>query len=117
MECWPRGVDVTKKDAKQFPGWPVTVDQQDNYARVAYGYLPELVFEGIDEPIVQVIDQADGKVVYTIGVNTKTFRPKVFEAGKYTIIAGDQRDKQKVFKDVETCKNNKKTINVFFGLN
>lgn len=25
FECWPRFVDVTKPDAKQFPGWPVTV--------------------------------------------------------------------------------------------
>ena len=114
MECWPRGVDVTKKDAKQFPGWPVTIDQQDNYARKAYGYLPELVFKGIDDVVVQVIDQRDGEVVYTVGVNTKTFRPKVFKAGKYTVIAGNQRDKQKVFKDVAAAKNNKKTIDVEF---
>ena len=25
FECWPRFADVTKSDAKQFPGWPVTV--------------------------------------------------------------------------------------------
>ncbi|MGL4400134.1 MAG: hypothetical protein ACRCXD_09725, partial [Luteolibacter sp.] len=25
FECWPRHADVTKPDAKQFPGWPVTV--------------------------------------------------------------------------------------------
>jgi hypothetical protein len=25
FECWPRYADVTKPDAKQFPGWPVTV--------------------------------------------------------------------------------------------
>lgn len=25
FECWPRFTDVTKPDAKQFPGWPVTV--------------------------------------------------------------------------------------------
>jgi hypothetical protein len=25
FECWPRFADVTKPDAKQFPGWPVTV--------------------------------------------------------------------------------------------
>jgi len=114
MECWPRGVDVTKKDAKQFPGWPVTIDQQDNYAREAYGYLPKLVFKGIDDVVVQIIDQGDGEVVYTVGVNTKTFRPKVFKAGKYTVIAGNQRDKQKVFKDVVVVKNNKKTIDVEF---
>ncbi len=25
FECWPRFEDVTKPDAKQFPGWPITV--------------------------------------------------------------------------------------------
>jgi hypothetical protein len=25
FECWPRFEDVTKPDAKQFPGWPVSV--------------------------------------------------------------------------------------------
>lgn len=25
FECWPRGEDVSKSDAKQFTGWPVTV--------------------------------------------------------------------------------------------
>ena len=25
MECWPRFVDVSKSDAEQFPGWPVTI--------------------------------------------------------------------------------------------
>ena len=25
FECWPRYADVSKPDAKQFPGWPVTV--------------------------------------------------------------------------------------------
>ncbi len=26
FECWPRDVDVSRADAAQFPGWPVTVD-------------------------------------------------------------------------------------------
>lgn len=28
FECWPRDVDVTQPDAKQFPGWPKTVDPE-----------------------------------------------------------------------------------------
>ncbi|TWT33557.1 hypothetical protein KOR34_33890 [Posidoniimonas corsicana] len=26
FECWPRGADVTAPDARQFVGWPITVD-------------------------------------------------------------------------------------------
>jgi hypothetical protein len=25
FECWPRFTDVTQPDARQFPGWPVTL--------------------------------------------------------------------------------------------
>ena len=25
FECWPRFTDVSRPDARQFPGWPVTV--------------------------------------------------------------------------------------------
>jgi len=26
FECWPRYIDVTKKDAEQFEGWPMTIN-------------------------------------------------------------------------------------------
>lgn len=29
FECWPRYVDVTKEDAEQFEGWPITVPMGD----------------------------------------------------------------------------------------
>ncbi len=29
MECWPRFVDVSDPDAKQFTGWPVTIHQKE----------------------------------------------------------------------------------------
>jgi len=25
FECWPRNVDVTQPEAKQFTGWPLTI--------------------------------------------------------------------------------------------
>ncbi|MGI9551683.1 MAG: hypothetical protein ACR2MT_10815, partial [Aurantibacter sp.] len=29
FECWPRYVDVTKEDAEQFEGWPITVSMDE----------------------------------------------------------------------------------------
>lgn len=26
FECWPRDTDITQPDARQFPGWPITID-------------------------------------------------------------------------------------------
>jgi hypothetical protein len=38
---------------------------------------------------VQVIDEADAAVVYTLRINGQQFRPKVFAAGRYTVKVSD----------------------------
>ena len=111
IECWPRGVDVTKKDAKQFPGWPVTIDQQDNYARKAAAWLPKVKVKGTNDPVVQVIDQKDNSVVYTLRIKGNEFKPKVFREGKYTLIVGEGKNK-KTCKDLEAKKSNRNEITV-----
>jgi hypothetical protein len=90
MECWPRGVDVTKKDAKQFPGWPVTVDQLDNFGKKAVAYLPTIVVKGQTDPVIQVIDESNAEIVYTLRIKGNTFKPKVFRNGNYTIKVSSQ---------------------------
>ena len=60
IECWPRHVDVTKPDAKQHPGWPITVNQFDNYQREAIAWLPKLQISGSENPVVQVVDELTG---------------------------------------------------------
>lgn len=103
MECWPRFVDVTKPDAKQYAGWPVTIQQEDNYGRRGLYWLPELKIEGEADPVVQVIDEAGrgrmDEVVYTLRINGRSFRPKVFHTGQYTIQVGEHGGK-KVFEHV-----------------
>lgn len=101
MECWPRNVDITDPKSKMYSGWPKTVKQVDNYGRKAVAYLPTLKISGMDNPIVQVIDQTDGTPVYTLRIQGTEFRPKVFKEGKYTIIVGDQDKKSKKLTDVK----------------
>jgi len=91
LECWPRNTDVTGPANKQYPGWPVTIGQEDNYARKAAAYLPTLEISGRPNPVVQVIDEAGGEVVYTLRINGKSYRPKVFKKGTYTIKVGEGR--------------------------
>lgn len=89
VECWPRDVDVTRPGAKQFPGWPVTIDQEDNYGRAPIAYLPTLDVQGRADPVVQVIDETSGEIVSTLRINGTTWRPKVFREGTYTIRVGE----------------------------
>ena len=100
MECCPRGVDVSKPDAKQFPGWPITIKQEDNYGRKAVAYLPTIKVNGKANPVVQVINEETKDVVYTIRIKGNAWRPKVFSKSLHTIKIGEGDD-VKVFKHIK----------------
>jgi hypothetical protein len=89
MECWPRFADPDDPDHKQYDGWPKTIKQTDNYARTAVAYLPTIKVEGLTDPVVQVIDQSNAEIVYTLRIKGSSVRPKVFKHGYYTIRVGD----------------------------
>lgn len=100
FECWPRNEDVTRADAKQFAGFPVTVNQLDNYAREAKAWLPTLKFTNARDPIVQIVSEATGEIVYTLRIKGDTFAPQVFAPGKYKIRVGSLIAGEKVFPGV-----------------
>lgn len=91
FECWPRFSDVTEGDKAQFPGWPIQVAFADNDGRRPAAWLPELVFEGVDNPVVQVLEETTGSILYTIRVKGNQFRPHVFAPGQYTVKVGRDR--------------------------
>lgn len=90
MECWRLLVDVDDPvPGDQFPGWPRTIDLEDNYGRAAVGYLPTLEVEGIARPVVQVIEEGSGETVYTLRAGGGRFRAKVFAPGSYTVVVSE----------------------------
>jgi len=91
FECWPRYADLSKGDAAQFPGWPVSFAMEENDGRAVYGYLPELVVTDARDAVVQVISEKDGDILYTRRIRGDRFRPPVFAAGSYTVKAGRDR--------------------------
>ncbi len=90
FEAWPRFADVDEGDAAMYPGWPITVNMEDNDGRQVHGYLPELTFEQ-PNPVVQVLREDDGEILYTMRVTGDRFRPRVYAAGNYTVRAGTGR--------------------------
>jgi hypothetical protein len=91
FECWPRFSDVTKGDQQQFPGWPITVAMDANDGRKITGWLPELVFEGAVDPVVQVIEQTSGEILYTARIKGNRFQPRVYSSGAHTVKIGSDR--------------------------
>jgi hypothetical protein len=91
FECWPRFADARAGRKGQFPGWPVTANMDDNDGRIATGWLPELRFARGERPVVQVIEQATGEILYTVRAPGGRFRPPVFGGGRFLIKAGADR--------------------------
>ena len=61
----------------------------DNYGRKAVAYLPEIIVEGITDPVIQVIRELDNEIVYTLRITGNTFKPKVFSTGTFTVIVSE----------------------------
>ncbi len=103
MECWPRFVDPRRSGAGQYEGWPMTIRQTDNYARDAVAYLPTIKVSGMRDPVLQIINERNGRVVYTLRIEGKTWRPKVFEPGAYTIKVGEPgTDEMETLRSVQS---------------
>ncbi len=88
FECWPRFSDAKKGDQEQFPGWPITVSMDANDGRKTTGWLPEFIFQGTNDPVVQVIEQASGEILYTVRVQGNRFQPRVYSSGLHRIKIG-----------------------------
>ncbi len=88
FECWPRFSDAKDGEKAQFPGWPITVSMKENDGRVPTGFLPELVFEKSENPVVQVISEETGEILYTLRIQGKRFKAPVYSEGKYTVKYG-----------------------------
>jgi alkaline phosphatase D len=116
MECWPRFA-VPGKD-RPYPGWPKTIHQLDNYGRKAVAYLPTLDVKGLTNPVVQIVDEATGDLVYTLRIKGNTFRPKVFREGSYTVkISEPDEGKAKTIEHVQSLpETQRKSIQVTWGV-
>jgi hypothetical protein len=88
IECWPRFPQDETGTRSQFPGWPVTVKMSDNDGRKPVAWLPELVFEGAPDAVVQVVEDASGDILYTTRTMGARWQPPVYSPGTFTIKVG-----------------------------
>ncbi|MCH2180907.1 MAG: hypothetical protein MK108_02785 [Mariniblastus sp.] len=100
MECWPRNVDITLSQTEQYPGWPRTISQVDNYSPRSWGDLGTLTFD-VSNPVVQLVDASSDEVLYTIRVKGKTFTPQAPLGRAFTVKAGQDGPNQVVIKKAQ----------------
>jgi hypothetical protein len=81
------------------------------------GYLPDLYFEKIINPIIHVKNEKDGATVYTIRAWDKIYTPPVYEQGTYTVRVFDSEnsEREKIIKRLVPVKHQgKKRIKISF---
>jgi hypothetical protein len=108
MECWRLLADVTKPGPDdQFPGWPVTIEMRENYGRKAAAHLPAIEVRGMTDPVIQIIDESDQEIVYTLRIAGNSFRPGIFKKdATYTVKVGEQETGQmQIFSGVKPSEN------------
>tara|TARA_R110000868_G_scaffold93190_1_gene258068 strand:+ start:39846 stop:42464 length:2619 start_codon:yes stop_codon:yes gene_type:complete len=108
--CWPRYADPVSSKNEQFPGWPITIKQEDNYGRKAIAWLPSIKVADKLRPVISIFDQ-NQQLVYSIRMATNTFSPKVFDKEKYTIVIQDvENSRKKILNNIRAKTLNKKVI-------
>lgn len=115
IECWPRYVDPEANPEGLYDGWPVQIRQEENYGRSAFGYLPEIRVEGLDNPVIEVHNQQTGELEYALRINGHSYRPKVFEEGTYRVRVGEpDENRWKEFGDLRVSEEGE-VIECVFG--
>jgi hypothetical protein len=101
FECWPRF-----PTGAQFPGWPITVHGDDNDGRRPVAWLPELVVDGLDgaaRPVIQVVAEATGEILYTVRARSGRFQPRVYSQGTFTVKVGKDRPDGQTLKGLRAA--------------
>ncbi|MDC0177436.1 metallophosphoesterase [Polaribacter sp.] len=107
FDCWQRNVDITDPNKKQYPGWPITISQLDNFNPKKTYQLPTLELSKEDQ-VVTIKKSTTNEVVSSLRINGKIFQPKVLELGSYTIEVGEGYTPKKYFNMYAEKKNKKK---------
>ena len=80
LAVWPRWAapNLEAGENQPFPGWPITIAQEENYGQQIAGYLPPIEVDG--EELIKLYDEQSEELIYAIRPPKGSFRAKVFDA-------------------------------------
>ena len=117
-EVWPRFAIDHLNDSLQFLGWPNTISMYENYGKKPAAYLPLVNTVGLNKPpVVQVINENQGQVIYTVRAKENSFQAWVFSDGKHTIKIGEPGRKMKTLTGLDAKQTkDQKPVELNFNL-
>jgi phosphodiesterase/alkaline phosphatase D-like protein len=112
IDCWPFLADPLQTGT-QFPGWPVTFDMLTNYGRKIAARLPRIMVRAADKPVLEVIDEKTGELVYGLRLADNSWQPHVFALGSYTVrLSVPESGKMKELRGLAATRNNDSLVEV-----
>ena len=112
LECWPYLADPTQPNT-QFPGWPVQFAMLENYARKSAAHLPTLKISGVKNPVLQVIEELTGELVYALRLPGLRWQPHVFAPGNYTVrVSEPESGRAKELTGIAAVADNKRVLEI-----
>jgi len=95
IDSWRFFADVENPNPvrDQFPGWPKQVSQFDNLGMGAENVLPEI---SVNQPnqVMQIWNEKTGELEQIYRIKGNTVQPKLYESGTFTVIIGENDNKQ-----------------------
>ncbi|MCK4856024.1 MAG: hypothetical protein KAT31_17215, partial [Bacteroidales bacterium] len=103
----------------QFPGWPHTINQLDNYGMEPVAYLPPLDIQGMEDPVIEITNEVTGEMEYILRIKGNSFKPMVFSMDPHTVRIGDpDKDMWKTIQGLQPVpiagSNEENTIKIEF---
>ncbi|NVJ47032.1 MAG: alkaline phosphatase D family protein [Cytophagia bacterium] len=110
-ECWPRFVDPTMSSS-QYPDWPITINQEDNFSKKAIAWLPTIEVVNAQDVVLHIHDESES-LVYALRIKGNKHQPKVFAEGKYRIrISDPELGLEQILTDLQSRKSTSEVIRV-----
>ncbi|GAB5553494.1 MAG: hypothetical protein Sapg2KO_30850 [Saprospiraceae bacterium] len=74
LAAWPRWSGAS---GQAYKGWPITIQQTENYGKSRAGFLPEIEVDG--ETLVKVYNEKNNELLYILKPKSSVFKPFVFD--------------------------------------
>lgn len=97
IDSWRFYADVENPNPvrDQFPGWPKQISQFENLGMSADNVLPEI---SVNQPnqVIQIWNEKTGELAQIYRIKGNTVQPKLYESGTFTIIVGENKNREAI---------------------
>jgi hypothetical protein len=110
LAVWP--ISDNPAYAGPYPGWPVSIQMEENYHKPEDKLLPQILTKGLTKkPVFMVYPADQEELIYAKRANDSIFQPRVFGDQPYNLIVGaPEEEKMDTLKNLKPVRLKKHII-------